>query len=277
METLASIRCSLTPGRWADSIELKDVFFHVPTTEATNRSYASALDITFSTSGHFHLVWPLPFTCWLDWSRQWPRLPEHRAFPFSSAWMIETSWPHLQQPVELGLPGSSTLLNTWVLSSTLPSPPPFVDISFDLTDDAARPVQHGVQNLLSTLQTFSSSWATPVHRRQQLLGHLTSPEKLTTGGFLHVRHLRFALHNSWSLSSDLPFQPVIIPQEALPALHWWSQLDSLTRGVPLCPPPSSVSQLQLFINALTERWEGVVTSAFTRHPDCGMLSRGCFT
>ena len=50
------------------------------------------------------------------------------------------------------------------------------------------------------------------------------------------------------------FQAVVIPREALPALHWRSQTDSLTWGVFLRPP---LPQLQLFMDP------GVIHNAVT--------------
>ena len=97
----------------------------------------------------------------------------------------------------------------------------FVGIDFDLASGTARPAPHWVQNLLLSLQAFSMLRAPPAVRWKQLLSHITSLEKLTQQGHLHMHPLQFTLYDNWDQSSDHPFTPVPMPQDVHTALQWW--------------------------------------------------------
>ena len=106
-------------------------------------------------------------------------------------------------------------------------------------DGQTDPPPHRVQNLLLSLQTFMSLRAPPAVKWQQLLSHMTSLEKLTLWGCLHMCPLHFALRDNWDQSSDHPCAPVPTPQDVCSALQWWSSPLNLLQGSPYTPPPSA--------------------------------------
>ena len=67
------------------------------------------------------------------------------------------------------------------------------------------------------------------------VGHMTSLEKRTRQGHLHVRPVQFTLNNQQSQSLDPPL-PVCIMPELFLVLWWWSFLVNLTSGVPRHQP-----------------------------------------
>ena len=105
--------------------------------------------------------------------------------------------------------------------------------------------------------TFTSLRAPPAIKWQQLICHMTSLEKLTLRGRLHMRPLQFALRDNWgpvigpplytgthSTGCPLSFAVVGYPPQ-------------LTTGV---PPTSPLPQLQLFSDASIEGWGAHLTS-----------------
>ena len=100
---------------------------------------------------------------------------------------------------------------------------------------------HRVQNLLLSLQTFTSLRVPLAIKWQQLLGHMTSLERLTLWGRLHIRPVQFALKDNWDQSLDHPCTPVLTPQDVRSALQWWNSPLKLLQGVPLHPPSLNFS------------------------------------
>ena len=70
---------------------------------------------------------------------------------------------------------------------------------------------------------------------------MTSLERLTLRGCLHMRPLQFALRDNWDQLSDHPCTPVLTPQDVRSALQWWSSPLNLLQGVPLHPPSLNFS------------------------------------
>ena len=123
----------------------------------------------------------------------------------------------------------------------------FVGIDFNLANGTTRPAPHRVQNLLLSLQTFTSLRAPPAIKWQQLLGHMTSLKKLTLRGRLHIRPLQFALRDNWDQSSDHPYTPVLTPQDVCSALQWWGFPLNLLQGSPYPPSPNFSSSPMLLL------------------------------
>ena len=78
---------------------------------------------------------------------------------------------------------------------------------------------------------FSASKVPSAVRWQQLLGHMTSLEKLKLRGRLHMRRLQFVFHDNWDQSVEHPFCPVVVTLEVLPARLWWAQPSNVLQGV----------------------------------------------
>ena len=247
MEMSTSIMCSLQPGHWATSLDFKDAFFHIPIAPA-HRCYLSfrfghcyfrfqALPFCLATSpylftrlvkavGTFARSQGLSLLFYLDY---WNILAP--SAPACTAW---TLW-FLTLSKRLGL-----VVNMDKCELVPSQRFVFVGIDFDLTNGMARPAPHRVQNLPLSLETFMPLRTPLAVKWQQLLGHMTSLERLALRGRLLVRPLQFALRDSYDQSSDHPCTPVLTPQDVRSALQWWSSpLSTYYRGSPYTPPPSA--------------------------------------
>ena len=127
-------------------------------------------------------------------------------------------------------------------------------IHFNLITGTVGQPQHRGQNLPNLIQDLSRSVAHPAVKWKQIVGHMTSLEKFTKKGHLHLPPLHFALRDSWDQSADSPFQSGIIPQEVLQTLYWWFQVDNLMRSVPPCLP---LPQLHRCLHGGVESSSGV--------------------
>ena len=258
METPASILRSMVDGAWTSSLDLKDAFFHVPVA----RAHRKFLRFRFGHR-HFHFralpfgltTSPYLFTRLVKPVGAYARSRGLSITQYLDDWLLSAASPQscnewtqwlLQLTTSLGL-----VVNLPKSDLTPKQVFDYIGITFDLSNGLACPAHHRVQTFLNLLKSFTQSPAPPAVRWQQVLGHMTSLEKLTRRGRLHMRPLQFALHDFWNQLRDPPLQPIPITPEVRSALEWWSHQPNLTSGVPLHQPPP---QLQLFTDASTEGW-----------------------
>ena len=100
-------------------------------------------------------------------------------------------------------------------------------------------------------ERLSVVMGTPAVKWQHLLGHMTSLEKLTRRGHLHMHPVQFTHHNQWSQSSDPPLLPVCIMPELLRSYSG----GLFQRTSPQeCPFTSPCWTLRLFTDASNMGW-----------------------
>ena len=258
METSASILRSMVDETWTSSLNLKDAFFHI----LVARAHRKFLRFQFDHC-HFHFqalpfgltTSPYLFTCVVKLVRAYARSRGLSITQYLDDWLLSAASPQscnewtqwlLQLATSLGL-----VVNLPKSDLTPKQVFDYIGITFDLSNDLACPAHHRMQTFLNLLKSFSQSLAPSAVCWQQVLGHMTSLEKLTCHGRLHMRPLQFTLHDTWNQPSDPPLQPLPISPEVWSALEWWSHQPNLTSGVRLHQPPP---QLQLFTDALKEGW-----------------------
>ena len=217
METVHSVMQSLPLGAWCTSIDLKDTFLHVPIAHM-HRKYLRfriegtafqfrALPFGLTTS-------PLIFTHIVKTVGAYAHSQGLNMLLYLDDWNISAPSPTLcarWTEWVLGLTASLGLIPNLPKCDLTPSQQfVFIGIAFNLNTGTARPAPDRVANFLRLLRDFLSSRAPPVVKWQRLLGHMTSLEKLTRRGRLHMHPVQFTLLDQWSQSSDPPLLPVDI-------------------------------------------------------------------
>ncbi len=254
METVQSILMSMTTGTWCTSVDLKDAFLDVPIAVRHRRFLRfrvgllhyqfRALPFGLTTSpyvftriikavlgSYVHSRGRLLIQHLDDWNLA---QPSPRESSTCTDWLVK-------------LTGCLGLLVNSEKSDLIPRQIfTFVGVIFDLILGIARPADHRVDNLLNLCRSFCRLSQPPAALWQQLLGHLTSLERLVPLGRLYMRPLQFALHSQWRQLVDSPSTLVEPDLDCRLALQWWTDPVNLNRGVPLRRPEP---QLRLFTDA----------------------------
>ena len=123
-------------------------------------------------------------------------------------------------------------------------------IDIDLIAGLDRPAVHRAEALYRLVEVFFSSPEQLAQLWQQVLGHLTSLEKLVPRGRLYMRPIQFCLSDQWTQHAGLPSSLVTTSHEARQALLWWTSPAHL-RGIPFTLPDVD---WRLFSYASTEGW-----------------------
>lgn len=258
METVQSIMASIQPNMWCTSLDLQDAFMHIPVARR-HRKYLRfmvrgrafqfrALPFGLTTS-------PYVFTRVVKAVGSYVRSRGLSIIQYLDDWNIScksfdacklwTTWL-LSLTRDLGL-----LVN--LLKSDLDPAQlfQFIGILFDLIRGTARPADHRIEAFLKLAEKFLSQAAPKAESWQQILGHMTSLERLVPRGRLHMRPLQFQLQLLWSQHEDLQSRPVPLNAECKLALSWWMDRAHLLQGVPL---KLSLPQVTLFTDASTDGW-----------------------
>ena len=127
----------------------------------------------------------------------------------------------------------------------------FIGILFNLLRGTAQPTPERVDKFLQLAEKFLQQRRLPAVRWQQLLGHMTSLEKLVPRGCLHMRPLQFCLKDQWNSVTQPPGHLVTMTPPATTALQWWTCRPHLTRGVSL---QQTTPDVRLFTDASTVGW-----------------------
>jgi len=258
METTQSILAAMRPQKWSTSLDLKDAFLHVPIAQVHRKFLRfmvrdvhyqfRALPFGLKTS-------PYVFTRIVKAVGAYVRARGTQLLQYLDDWNVLTDdaqssqvhTTHLLQLTErLGL------IVNYKKSDLVPSQSfTYVGTDFNLVEARARPAIHRVEAFLQIVNSFFKGQSPPAHRWQQLLGHLTSLEKLVPRGRLHMRPIQFALSTSWNQHSDSPNCQILVTPEVVEALLWWTASDNLLRGTPLT---TRDVDFRLFSDASTVGW-----------------------
>ena len=258
MATAHSIINALDSGLWCTSIDFKDAFLHVPI-YPPHRRY-----LRFKVGSSLYQFKSLPFGL------------TTAPYVFTRVAKAVAAFVHsrgvrlLQYIDDWCIPARSAAVahehTTWVLdvsnhlglvshpekSDLIPSQHfQYVGIEFNLALGRALPAQHRVTSWLDLASSFQAQQAPTAFLWQQVLGHLTSLEKLVPLGRLHMRPLQFNLKERWQQSTQPQTTRVQISPEARQALAWWTDKTNLLTGTPLRRDPPST---HLFTDASNVGW-----------------------
>jgi len=258
METVASIRQGLEPGRWVFSIDLKDAYFQVPIHPAS-RKY-----LRFQFRDKVYQFRALPFGVssapWLFTKVmiQVKLLAQKvgvQMFQYLDDWLgqslsFQASKADILTLVnlcrELGL-----VIN-WEKSELIPSQTfDFVGAHFNLIQGLISPTQKHLKEVMEVAREFLNSPGHSANSWQHLIGVLGAQEKFIPFGRLHLRPLQWHLQDHWAAHRDPPHAWVPVTQSLRQHLVWWTELAHLSPGVPLVPPPHNV---RVFTDASTQGW-----------------------
>ena len=239
METSVSIAAAVQPGDWATSLDLTDAYFHVPiafwfrkylriVVEGSVYQY-KALPFGLSTS-------PLVFTKMLEPVAVFLHSRGIIFHRYLDDFLIRCQsqslcleWTHVTLHLLYWLGwGVSLEKSDFVPSQTFQ----YIGILFLTLLGIMRPPDDRIDKILEMAQRILSG---PQTARTWLsfLGLLGSAEKQVPYGRLHIRPIHFCLHSQYRALSHSLDHPVVVDQEAVQAINWWTNLDNLKAGQPL--------------------------------------------
>ena len=258
METTSSILEATSPDMWATSLDLKDAFFHIPIACPHRRYLRFRVDgknYQFKALPFGLTMSPYVFTRVMKAVGAYVRTMGLRLYLYLDDWILLSESPQIAQ---MWMDWLLTLARALGLIVNLPkcdlTPSQiyhFIGILFNLIIGTAQPTPARVDALLQLVEIFLESPTQPAGRWQQLLGHMTSLEKLVPRGRLHMRHLQFCLQDQWNQHFQSQSHLVTLSEEARTALLWWSHRPHLEKGIKLQPQAPDV---QLFTDASTVGW-----------------------
>jgi len=258
METAQSIMAAMRIGQWATSLDLKDAFLHVPIA-VTHRRYlrfmVGGIHYQFRSLPFGLTTSPYVFTRIVKAVGAYVRANGVSLLQYLDDWNTQADGNRVSQSQTNYLSQVTTglgLLLNLGKSELVPAQRfNFVGMDIDLVEGLARPAAHRALVLSNLVESFLSLPEQPAHFWQQILGHLTSLEKLVPRGRLHMRPIQFCLTDQWTQLSGHPSALVTTSNEAREALRWWISQDHLLRGMPFSLPDVD---LRLFTDASTEGW-----------------------
>jgi ribonuclease HI len=258
METVASILQLVTPGQWATSVDLKDAFFHVPVAPRHRRFLRFSVDnklYQFRALPFGLGMSPYVFTRIMKAVGTFVRSQGLSLALYLDDWMLlSSSCAEAEAWIKwlLELARALGLVVNLEKSDTIPSQIfIFIGILINLILGTAQPAPPRVETFLKLANLFLRTRAPTAGSWQQLLGHMTSLEKLVPRGRLHMRPLQFSLQSQWQQGFQSQEVHLVPSREALQAVLWWVNVDNLQKGVSIV---STTPDLRLFTDASLEGW-----------------------
>ena len=213
METPASILRSIQDRAWALSLDLKDTFFH----NLVSCAHRKFLRFRFAHR-YFHFqalpfcltTSPYLFTCLIKPVGACAMSRGLSITQYLNNWLLSAASPQsckewtqwlLQLTTSLGL-----VVNLPKSDLTPKQVFDCIGITFNLSSGQACSAHHRVQTFLNLLKSSSQSPAPLAVHWLQILGHMTSLEKLTRCGHQHIHCLLFVLHDTWNPTEE-PISP----------------------------------------------------------------------
>ena len=142
----------------------------------------------------------------------------------------------------------------------------YLGIQIDTKLNLAKPSEKRKLKLTHLISTFLSQAAPTAYEWLQIMGHLTSLEKIVPKGRTRIRPLQWQLKSLWRQNLDPMYKRIPISQECLTCLQWWADNKNLMSGVPLVQTP--IDHL-LFSDASSKGWgthmDGLKASGIWNH------------
>ena len=273
METLQGILPTLEPGLWLASLDLKDAYFHVPMHPSCHPWLRFAIQgshyqyrvLPFGLS-----LAPLVFTRVVQCLVAWMRERGFRVHAYLDDLLIIAHSPaqltrHLEIVVHTLVSAGFTI--NLKKSDLLPSQD-LVYIGGRLRTDLGRvflPVERR-EALIRAVRSFARvGMYHPVRRWLQILGLMAATITTVRHARLRMRPLQLSLRARWR-SQNLE-EKLMITNEDLLGLSWWTREGNLSRGLPFRPCPHNVV---ITTDASLEGWGGHLTLGSTSHLFSGL-------
>ena len=258
METNRSIRASVSQDMWTTSLDLSDAYFHIPIAPC-HRHF-----LRFAWMGKVYAFKALPFglaIAPLVFTKimQAPLGHLHsrgiKVHAYLDDFLVKAG---TYQEVSLHTTCvRDTLLSlgfliSWEKSDLTPSQDfIFLGEHFRTLKGIVQPPEEKFNILCQKISVFLTSEALPARHFLQLLGYLNSIAEIVPLGRLHIRPLQWYLKEFWAPASQLWDAMIPILPRLHPHLLWWTQRDHVLSGVPLIPPPPT---LTLYTDASCQGW-----------------------
>lgn len=259
-ETQYQVRAALRPNQWTFSIDLTDAFFHIPVHRQSRKF------LRFEFQGDVYQYRALPFglkTAPWVFTQVVAQVQAMRETNHMSLHLYLDDWLAPTDTFQQGLSQSrelTQLCDTLGLlvnkekSELIPKQQfTYLGVDYDLSTYLLRPTRENWAKVVQLGQTFMHSSTLPAVKWLQLIGLISSQEKLTTFGRLHLRHIQWALRRQWTISTHNLAQPVFVTEEARQGITWWLQESNVLAGTPINSPTTSV---EIYTDASTTGWGG---------------------
>ena len=127
----------------------------------------------------------------------------------------------------------------------------YLGMRFDTRSFRVAPIQRRVDKLQQLLAKLLSSVRASARQLSSLLGCMESLAPLVALGRLHKRPLQRLLRARWQQAYSQWDEEILLDSCFRDAVHQWLDLDWLSQGVPIVPPPPSV---ELFTDSSRQGW-----------------------
>ena len=239
-ETPRSVLAATRPGQWMTSVDLTDAYFHIPIHKDSRHLLRfshmgqiwqfNAIPFGLSTSPSVFTRVMRPITAFAH--RHAVRLHCYLDDLFSNPDSETEAKVQIHWLVRL-----ATLLGlkiNLIKSNIIPTQQMiYLGILINTKLGFARPSDDQIMKFVNLVQIFKSQEQPPAFQWQQVLGHITSLEKLVPGGRIRTRTLQWQLKSHWTQNQSHPSCPIPLDLQCRLHLDWWTNWTNLTKGIPL--------------------------------------------
>ena len=258
MESLQSIWAALLPQNYTISLDLQDAYFQVPI-HRDSRKF-----LRFLFKGQAYQFRALPFGLssapWLFTQvmgevKIIAHLRGIQLYLYLDDWLAQM--PTFVVGVDQGrflvdLCQDLGLILNFKKSELVPSQSfDFIGAHFNLRLSLVFPKEENCQKCLERIRSFLSSHWHTAEMWQSLLGHLVAQFRFVPFGRLYLRPIQWHLQESWDQLEGDPQDLVPISPLIVACLQWWISQLTHPVGVPLVPPPTT---LTIFTDASERGW-----------------------
>ena len=257
METAEIIQNSLTKGEWLVSIDLKDVYFHVPIhpdSQHLLRFHIDKRTYQFKALPFGLATAPLEFTRIVQEVKLVLQSRGNRVHQYLDDWLLRANTRHqcLVQTKELiqVVQDLSFVINFEKSELEPTKKIDFLGYHFDLIQGKVFPTDKKLGILEKAVQDMEVVSQTTPRLLMSLIGVLAYLEKTIPMGRLHMRTFQWYLKTHWQYPQSLDLK---IPVSNLlkSYLQWWKDPKNLRKGCPLHPQEHNTL---IFTDASNQGW-----------------------
>ena len=264
METAETIRQDLKHGEWATSIDFTEAYHHVPIHPRCRRYLRFKIDdiqyqyrclpMGLSSS-------PERFTRVSAPMKAFAHHQGVHVHMYLDDWLIHSPHKRLVQEQTVWLVNLVEALG-WLINFEKSELVPTQNIDFlgyqlNFLEGKVFPTGARWEKIQAWIPPFLQRASLPAIKWQELIGLLTSTEKMVPLGRLHMRELQWNLASQWNQLTDSQNQEVIVTPETAQALRWWLNRDNVLRGITFVQP---LPHLTIYVDASNLGWGGYLGS-----------------